>query len=62
MTHLIDGDGKNLAPPARHRLSLKRPEPLRFAGLQTKSRVQVGAHEIVLELRRFVERVHEQLA
>ena len=60
--HLLDGHVEDGAAPARDGLGLVRGQPLGFAAAQAEGRVQVGAHQVVLELGGFVQLVYERLA
>ena len=62
VTHLLDGDVHQHAAPALHRLSLGSGESLRLALLETRGGVEVRAHQVVLELGRFVQRIDQDLA
>ena len=60
--HLLDRDIEQHAAPAAHRRRLGGIQALPLAVLQAEGGVQVGAHEVVLELGGLVQAVDEDLA
>src|SRR3546814_10797379 len=61
MAHLIDGDVENDPAPARDRLGLGTAQPLRLAIPETEGGIEVDAHQLLLEIGGFVERVQQLL-
>lgn len=61
MRHLLDRDVEQRLAPAGRRCRLVGREPIVRAAPEAESRVQVRAHEIVLELAGFIERVQDGL-
>jgi len=59
VAHFIDGDIDDRPPPALYGFGLLGAQAFRFAVLQREGGVEVGAHQIVLELRRLLERVDQ---
>jgi hypothetical protein len=62
MRHLLDGHLEQRLAPAADGFDLIGRQSVLRAGAQAESRVQVSAHEIVLELGGFVERVQDGFA
>src|SRR6185437_10999785 len=60
--HLLDRDIEQHAAPAAYRRRLGRIQALPLAVLQAEGGIQVGAHEVVLELGGLVQAVDEDLA
>jgi hypothetical protein len=59
--HLLDGDtGQHLAP-ASHRGGLFGGQPVLRSGLQAEARIQVLAHDQVLDLSRLGQQIPEVL-
>ena len=62
VAHFIDGNAKDLLAPAAGGGGLGLAQALGRLRLETERGVEVGAHQVVLDLGRLVQRVHEQLA
>ena len=62
MPHLLDRHLDQLAAPAAHGGDFLRAQALGLAVLETEGRIQVGAHQVVLELRRLVQRMQDLFA
>src|SRR5258708_25349087 len=62
MSHLIGRDVENDPSPAFNGLRLSGGQSFRGARAQAEGRVQIGAHEVVLELGGFIQRVQQSLA
>ena len=62
MQHLLDRDPGEHLVPARDRIGLLSRQTLVRAGLQAEARVQVLAHDQVLDLRRLYQQVPQVLA
>src|SRR6516164_3775472 len=62
MAHLVDRDGAHCLAPAVHGIGLGRIETLLLAAPEAEGRVEIHAHERVLKLGRFVQRMHDLLA
>src|SRR5208282_3541497 len=50
MAHLVNGNPKNRLTPPRDRLAFPRTQPLADPIAQTERGIEIGAHQIVLEL------------
>src|SRR5277367_2364524 len=62
MAHLVNGNPKNRLTPPRDRLAFPRTQPLADPIAQTERGIEIGAHQIVLELCGLVQRVQQALA
>ena len=62
MRHLLDRDAQDDLPPASHGLGFGVREPIFHTALQAERRVEVGAHQVVLELCGLVEEVEQVFA
>ena len=62
MAHLLDGHAENLAAPAGRGIGFRGRQAFLFTGLQAEGGVQVGAHQVVLELGGFVQLVYQRFA
>jgi len=55
VTHLLDSDAENRGSPTLDSLRLLDGQPPVVASFQTEGGVEIGAHQIVFELRGFAE-------
>jgi hypothetical protein len=62
VAHLVDRDIEDRAAPACDRFGFRRGKAFAFTVLQAEGGVEIGAHQILLELRGFVERMQNLLA
>jgi hypothetical protein len=62
MTHLADRDIGDDAPPARDRGRFPGRQPLALAVLEAEGRIEIRAHQVVLEFRGLVQHVQQHLA
>ena len=62
VSHLLDRDRQQHLPPALDGRGFLRRQSVALAVLQAEGGVQIGTHEVVLELCRFAERADEVLA
>jgi hypothetical protein len=60
--HLLNGDSGEYLVPARDSVRLTGRQALVRAGLQAEARIQVLAHDQVLDLRRLQQQVPQVLA
>ena len=61
MPHLLERDAHDRAAPARNGLGFALRQTFGRSVAQTEGRIEIRAHQVVLELGGLVERVHEPL-
>jgi hypothetical protein len=61
VAHLVDRHRHDFPAPARDGIGLRAAQPF-VGGLQAERRIQIGAHEVVLDLGRLVERMQQRFA
>jgi hypothetical protein len=62
VSHFVGCNVDDGAAPTCDRLGFLFAQPLSRAAFEAASRIQIGAHQIVFELGRFVQRMHKLLA